>query len=385
MDKPNIIVFRNQPIKISETFIYNQSVQLNYYKANILGVKLPKGPHIQVDSCMMKLINTGGMKGLILEILFKLCGYLPEKIVNWSLSLKPKILHAHFGIDGAMIMPLAKRLNVPFIVSFLGTDATMKDKYARRSYLRRRLYLLRRKKLARMVTKIIVPSKFLREKVVMEQGFPREKVHIIHHGVDLSKFDDTNASPDFGHILFVGRLIPRKGLDYLISALNIVKKEFPEITLTVIGDGTHRETYERQADQELGNGFSFLGFRPQEVVQKYMASADIFSMPSIEMPTGEAETFGLVFIEAHAMKLPVVSFNSGAIAEVVEHGKTGLLCNSGDIIALANNIKALLNDRQLRNAMGNQARLRVENLFDLQKQNRELELFYDKEITKSRK
>jgi colanic acid/amylovoran biosynthesis glycosyltransferase len=375
-NKLKILVYRNTPIKISETFIYNQSIKLSRYYAFLLGAKSPIDGGMNLPESRVKLISEGKVKGFFRELFFKVFGVIPKDIKSWIREINPQLIHAHFGDDGTTVLPIAQKFKIPLIVSFLGTDATLKDKYARRAYLRRRLYMLRRKKLARCVSKVVVPSQFLKNRVI-EHGFDEEKIQVIHHGVDLSKFKRTSSEIDPVNVLFVGRLIMRKGLNYLISALAKVKQEFPDVTLTVVGDGPDRELFEQQAQRELGEGFEFLGFQPHDVVRDAMSKACIFSLPSITMPTGECETFGLVFIEAQAMGVPVISFKSGGIPEVVVDGKTGFLCEEGDVSGLAEKILVLLKNQSLRNKMGAAGADWVKSMFDLNQQTAELEKLYD--------
>lgn len=117
----------------------------------------------------------------------------------------------------------------------------------------------------------------------------------------------------------------------------------------------------------------------------YISKAYIFSMPSITMPSGAAESFGLVFVEAQALGVPVVNFFSGGIPEVVAHGQTGLLAKEGDVVGLAQNIKLLLSDTTLHDEMSHKAEERAAALFDLDKQNAELENVYKAVINSSSK
>jgi glycosyltransferase involved in cell wall biosynthesis len=102
-----------------------------------------------------------------------------------------------------------------------------------------------------------------------------------------------------------------------------------------------------------------------------MAAADIYAMPSF------GEPFGLVFLEAMAMQLPVVALNSGGAAEVVEHGTTGLLSDPGDIGALSKHLLALIGDPGRRELMGINGRRRVEEHFTTARMASDTALVYE--------
>jgi len=377
--KPRILVYRNLLFPISETFVLNQTMHLSRYEAHVLGAKLQKGASIAFPEERMYLVNQDGVQGWLREFGWKVLGHVPEDVFHWARQLRPALIHAHFAPDGAMAM--AKRLGLPLIVSFHGTDATMKDGHVwRHSYMTHRLYLLRRRRLAHVASRIIAQSEFLRNIVVFRHGFPTGNVVIIRHGIDLNQFQAVGNHTEWGHVLYVGRLIERKGLHYLIRALGKARVRFPEVHLTVIGDGPKREEYEAMAARELGHDVTFLGMQPQRVVQDYMQRAYVFCMPSITMPSGEAESLGVVFLEAMATKVPVVSFSSGGIPEVVLHEKTGFLAEERDVEGLAYYLSTLLENLGLRNEMGEAGRKWVEQAFNLEKQNAKLEALYDEVI-----
>jgi glycosyltransferase involved in cell wall biosynthesis len=141
-----------------------------------------------------------------------------------------------------------------------------------------------------------------------------------------------------------------------------------------------RGRYEALARQILGDRCTFLGAQPQQVVREYMAKAYVFCMPSVTMPSGEAETLGMVFLEAMAMRVPPVSFRSGGIPEVIVHEEMGFLAEEKNVDQLAHYLTLLLEDPVLRNRMGEAGRRRVEQEFNLEKQNAKLEALYDEVI-----
>lgn len=154
--------------------------------------------------------------------------------------------------------------------------------------------------------------------------------------------------------------------------------EFPELKLVVIGDGPKRKEYEEFSKKLLGDRVTFLGAQPREIVRQEMQKAYLFSMPSITMPDGEAETFGMVYLEAQACGVPVVAFLSGGIPEVVRDGETGFLSPERDVSALRKNIRHLLSSREARERLSKAATAHVRERFELNKVNRQLEDLYDR-------
>ncbi len=167
-----------------------------------------------------------------------------------------------------------------------------------------------------------------------------------------------------------------KGLHHLIDAVSRIKESFPHVRLVVVGDGPDRAFYQSLAEQKLGRTCTFLGAQPHQRVREEMQKAYVFSMPSISMPNGEAESFGMVFLEAQACGVPVVAYAVGGIPEVVAHGKTGFLAEEGDVGALAGYLKTLLENPDLRHTMGRAGAVWVQTRFDRRRQNEALENLY---------
>ncbi|GBD02322.1 GDP-mannose-dependent alpha-(1-6)-phosphatidylinositol monomannoside mannosyltransferase [bacterium HR18] len=202
--------------------------------------------------------------------------------------------------------------------------------------------------------------------------------------MDTSFFHPCPEQVEYGRVLYVGRLIELKGLPFLIEALAPLAAEFPELSLVVIGDGPRRQDYEEFARKLLGDRVKFLGAQPKEVVRKEMQKAYLFSMPSVTMFSGEAETFGMVYLEAQACGTPVVAFSSGGVPEVVLNGETGFLSPERDVEALRKSIRYLLRSREVRDEFGRAAARHVREKFELSKLNRKLENLYDAVLESSK-
>lgn len=375
--RPRVLVYRDHLLPLSETFVVNQTLGLERFEAFFLGAKPGHAPRIELPRDRLRLLNAGGAQGLVREILFKFFGRIPRDILQWCRSLRPVLVHAHFGPDGTLAMPLAQRLGLPLIVSYHGSDATVKDAYAWGSYIGHRLYRLRRQKLARTAQAFVTPSRFVKKMAVLRQGMPEEKIHVIAHGIDMQRFYPGPHSKE-GRILFVGRLVELKGLHHLIEAVSRIREPLPGVHLRVVGDGPERRAFEELARRKLGTACTFLGALPHQAVRDEMQKAFVFCMPSISMPNGEAESFGMVFLEAQACGVPVVAYAVGGIPEVVAHGETGFLAKEGDVEGLARYLKTLLESADLRNAMGRAGRAWVETYFDRRGQNEALEDLYQR-------
>ncbi|AFZ01171.1 glycosyltransferase [Calothrix sp. PCC 6303] len=371
MPNPNLVVFNGRLLAKSETFIRAQAEGLKTFTPYYVGAKFVGGLELPIDRTLV--VNNGGVIGSIRELGFKFLGIAPQ-LYQKVQQLAPALVHAHFGVCGALALPLVRQLQVPSIVTFHGLDATMSDRYARTQSISTRLYLQRREKLKHETNLFITVSEFLKSELI-RQNFPEEKIKVHYIGVDTQIFQ---PNPDIQRepiVLFVGRLVEKKGCEYLMQAMYRVQATMPEVQLVIIGDGELRSNLEHLAKSNLVN-YRFLGVQPSDVVKSWMHRARVFCVPSIRASSGDSEGFGIVFAEAQAVGLPVVSFDHGGISEAVSHGETGLLAKEGDSEKLAQYILKLLNDRDLWQKFSNKGIERVRAHFNLHKQNQALEDIY---------
>jgi colanic acid/amylovoran biosynthesis glycosyltransferase len=369
-----VILFCDHLLYPSETFIRAQGQALRRFSAVYAGSRRVRGLDLPHESTYT--ISRGDAIGRAGEILFKLFGTAPD-LVRKLRALDPVLMHAHFGPDGLRALPLAQRLGLPLIVTFHGSDATAIDiRYWKAPYGFRN-YLAKKETLQRGANLFIAVSEFIRKKL-LEQFFPVDKILVHYTGVDTKLFSPAREGNE-PIVLFVGRLVERKGAGYLIRAMAAVQKELPEAELVVIGDGPLRLDLERQAKESLRK-YRFLGTQTPEAVREWMGRAAVFSVPSVRTRSGEEEAFGMVFAEAEAMQKPVAAFASGGIVEAVQHGETGLLAPERDWQTLAEYLSMLLNDSGLRQQFGVLGRQRVLRHFDLSTQTNALEKHYEQLI-----
>ncbi len=172
---------------------------------------------------------------------------------------------------------------------------------------------------------------------------------IIPNGVDTEHFkpegplcDDYNDGKL--NILFVGRLEERKGVDDLIHACAIVRKDFPDFRLIIAGPGLKlRYQYELLAKRLIPDQAVFTRFVPFDELPRYYRTADIFCSPA-----NSGESFGIVLLEAMASGKPVVATSIPGYSSVMTHGQEGLLATPRDRRSIANALLTLIHDKQLR-------------------------------------
>ena len=208
-------------------------------------------------------------------------------------------------------------------------------------------------------------------RTLLESGHDPTKIHVVLNGIDPAQWQPGAAREDVRGefdiddgaplLITVCRLFPAKGPEMLIRCLPELRRSEPQLKLMIVGEEMapgYRGHLERLA-HELGveGAVVFAGRRSD--VPRLMAAADIFAMPSL------GEPFGLVFLEAMAMHLPVVALDSGGAPEVIEDGVTGLLVEPGDTDGLTRSLLGLLKDPDRRRRMGTAGRQRVERKFTI--------------------
>ena len=187
-----------------------------------------------------------------------------------------------------------------------------------------------------------------------------DKLHIVHCGVNPADFTPVTHTGQGSNLLFVGRLAGVKGLPVLLEAVAALRKDRPDVRLTLAGDGPDRESLVLLA-RRLGieQNVAFLGYQSQRQVRELLGRTDAFVMASF------AEGVPVVLMEAMAAGVPVVATRIAGIPELVEDGVSGFLVPPGDAQALAEKVDLLLRDPVVRTSMGARGREKVEREFNL--------------------
>jgi glycosyltransferase involved in cell wall biosynthesis len=208
---------------------------------------------------------------------------------------------------------------------------------------------------AKNATLTVTISEYSRRKITRFYGVDGAKIRIVPNGVDTQRFKPSKGCEKIRRqigidsklcVLFVGRLIPRKGLLYLVEAARQIVKEFSQTTFLIVGEGplkNHLISYLEKMN--LSGNFVFLGDVSESALPQLYNCADVFVLPSIQ------EGQGIALLEAQATAKPIVAFDVGGVREAVLDKETGLIMkpDSGE---LADAIMKLLASWSLREKMG---------------------------------
>jgi glycosyltransferase involved in cell wall biosynthesis len=373
-------IIRHTLLPLSETFIAEQIRNLRGVDVVVLGIRfqnsdrfeLPKGRVINPDATL------GGLTREIFYVTTGRSSTLDRAIVEEKVDL----LHAHFGVEGLYALPFALRHKLPLITTFWGFDATTSRirllLSGKPAWIR---YALFAERLRRRGTLFIAVSEFIRSRL-LQSGFPSDRTIVHYNGVDVTAFTPPEAESERRTILSVGRLVEKKGMEYLIKAFALIAREAPEVRLEIAGDGPLRQSLERLASEcGLSARITFHGSRPHRVVASLMQRSSIVCQPSVTASDGDSEGLPTVVLEAAATARPLIGTRHSGIPEIIADGTTGFLVPERDVGALADRLLFLLENVELRKRMGEAGRKRIEEKFDLRKQAERLEEIYSETIS----
>ncbi|MCC6790803.1 MAG: glycosyltransferase family 4 protein [Thermomicrobiales bacterium] len=268
------------------------------------------------------------------------------------------LVHAHVILpDGYAAAKWGQRRSIPVICTAHGNDVNIDPHFNRLTRMQTRWTI-------RSVDAMIAVSSALSER--MCQLATPKQVKIIPNGVNLDVFtpiDRNHARRQLGLpeeipiILFVGSLLPVKGVQHLIGAFHRVRERVPDAMLVLVGEGSLRSELEATAERlGVDQAVRFAGRQARELIPTWMAAADLLTLPS------ENEGMPLVVLEAMASGLPVVASDVGGIGEAMGFPRPGILTPPGDEAILASAIVELLLDPVLRRRMGMHGRNRSRSL-----------------------
>jgi colanic acid/amylovoran biosynthesis glycosyltransferase len=372
----SVLIYRNELLPPSETFIRAQAGMLRRYRPQMIGLR-EVDPSLLVPETTLLCERESRLPSVLRRSSYEACGVLPALHANCLMhrlnALEPSLLHAHFATDATMAVPLARALRIPLVVTLHGYDVTAARNG--RNLLRRWLGMRQRERLWTYAILFLCVSEFIRQRAITA-GFPADKLIVHRIGINLDVFRPAEGLARSNDVVFVGRLTEKKGCAFLLQAMQLVQQRLPQARLLVVGDGPLRAQLEALA-KELQVDCSFLGRQPHEQVIATLANARVCAIPSVTAANGDSEGLPMILAEAQGLGVPVVATRHAGIPEGIVDGEGGLLSDERDARSLAMNILRLFEDEELYTSVRRRGAELVLREFDLKRQTERLEAIYD--------
>jgi len=301
------------------------------------------------------------------------------KALRVAQKRRATVMHGHWVVPGGVIAATA-RPALPLVVSLHGSDVFVAERTGPARTAAGRVF--------RRAGAVTACSADLASRAIALGAAP-ERLEVVPYGVDAARFRPApdaraavRAAAGVGTaapvVFAAGRLVRKKGFEYLIDALRTVDGRV-ELVLAGAGD-LDAELRARAAAAGVADRVRFLGDVPQDVVASWFAAADVAVVPSVRDESGNVDGLPNTVLEALASGTPVVATPAGGIASAIDDGRTGMLVAERDPAALATAIRALLADPARRAAMGTAARAAVEARFGWASAAARFEAAYDRAI-----
>ena len=281
------------------------------------------------------------------------------------------ILHCHFGHNGLIGLFVKKVCpEMKLVATFHGYDMSEFLRIRGRDAYRELFFL----------GDLFLPISRYWEKKLIDLGCDPEKIHVLHMGINMECFRfRVRKKPESGRItiLTLGRLVEKKGHEFVLRALVEVVRVHQNLRYVIAGTGPLKSSLQNLT-QELGIGpyVHYVGACDQKEALDLYRQAHLFVLASITSESGDQEGIPVVLMEAQAMGLPVISTYHSGIPEGVAEGKSGLLVRERDSRTLAEKILYLLDNPLRWPEMGREGRRYVEGNFNQEILNHRLEMLF---------
>ena len=300
------------------------------------------------DGGMLSRVRSNPLRLLLLP-LFLLSQIFA--VMRLQRAFRIDAIHAHWIVPQGLIASVLRacwRRTAPVLITSHGGDL-----YALRGRLLERLqgWILGK------ADAVTVVSNAMRDHCE-KRGFAPGGITVQSMGVDL----DTTFTPGDGHqprggLVFVGRLVEKKGVEYLVEAISILAPRRQDLRLRIVGDGPLRDALcDLARKRGVSDRIQFVGSVLNTEVPDHLRAASIAVMPSVIAASGDQEGLGLVAVEAMGCGCAVVASDLPAVRDTVIDGRTGLMARPEDAKDLAEKIALLLGDEALRKSLAEDGR-----------------------------
>ncbi|HEX4023767.1 MAG TPA: glycosyltransferase [Steroidobacteraceae bacterium] len=383
-----VLIFTRELLPYSQTFIREQALALRRWQPTLTGLARVEGG---VDPAPLRCLLLGpssagagaGAGGAALAALAREWLWVADPLQLRRLREGGYgVIHAHFGTSAVWLWPLARRLRLPLLVTLHGYDIAVQPQWWQSGAggLINRRYPARLRLLSRQGVRFLAVSEGIRARAI-DYGLPPERVAVHYIGVDTARFCMRGAplAQRGRRIVFIGRLVEKKGCVYLLQAFARLHERLPDAVLVIIGDGPLLEPL-RQHSRALGVQPQFLGALTHEAVRAQLDRSRVVCVPSVRADNGDTEGLPMLILEAAAMGIPVVTSARLAAGEGVLDGRTGFVCGERDPDALAQRLYAVLVNDALAGAMSAAAMAMVRERYELSQCTARLEAIYDEMV-----
>lgn len=278
------------------------------------------------------------------------------KALRVAQKRRATVMHGHWVIPGGVMAAAAAR-RLPLVLSLHGSDVFVAERHALIGRLARRVFT--------RAGAVTACSDDLHHRAVALGADPA-RTETVPYGVDTTRFGPdadararvrrTQELSDAPMVFTAGRLVSKKGFEYLIEAIRLMTAAHRPVQLVIAGDGDLDGPLRAQA---AGLPVRFVGAQSQDAVAQFSAAADVVAVPSIRDDAGNVDGLPNFALEALASATPVIATRAGGLPQAVTDGDNGLLVPERDAAALAAAIGTLLDSPELGPRLGAQARARI--------------------------
>ena len=378
-DEHCVAIYRTQILPLSETFVRDQALALRRWRPVLVGEREIHALPLQGLPVASAFRGSATFSQRAVGLACRVLDRPSPRIATIVRRVAPALIHAHFGFDGVEAWPIARRLGVPLLVTLHGSDITTRMEWFAEGRAGRR-WRNYPKRLARLASEKTVTFIAISENIrqaAIAAGLPESRIAVRRIGIDRSRFSPCDApiAQRRPVILFLGRLVEKKGCRFLLEAFRTVREKLPQAELIIAGDGPERVALGERA-ASVGN-VRFVGTYTHDQANALLSESRVFCLPSVTAESGDAEGLPLVVLEAQAAGVPVVTSARGGATEGIHDGVTGFAIPERDVEQLAQKLLLFLTNDALAAQFSQAAPEFVALNHDLFKQTAELERLYD--------
>lgn len=294
--------------------------------------------------------------------------FMEKKVAEISQNVEFDIIHIHDWLTAPAGISSRHYLNKPLVSTVHSTEnGRTQGLHSRDSHLIDGLEWW----MTYEAKRVIICSSSMKGELEHHFRVPSDKIAVIPNAIDISRYtrhiDQESVKRHYGigpyekMVLFVGRLVPQKGVEYLVKAAPHIVQQHSEVRILITGDGWSKNYLENLA-RSTGHGdrIRFLGFVSDSQLVELTMSADALVIPSVYEP------FGIVALEGMAAGVPVVAANVGGLSEIVERDRTGVSVYTKNPESIAWGVNKVLSDPGYSKWLIQNAKKKVEEVYSWQ-------------------